>query len=96
MDINEIKMMKHAGMTIDDISYAMEVSTKTVERALRGEIGGKQREIADRVEYFFPDRGTGCYSNGAEIVEDVDSTFEEVAFFQELELFLEKIEKNSK
>lgn len=93
-DINEIKMMKTAGMTIDDIAYAMDISARTVQRVLNDEVGRKQREIADRQEYFFPDRGSGNYHNGEEMVENTDPTMETVAFYEEMEQFLEKIDKN--
>lgn len=93
-DINEIKMMKKAGMTIDDIAYVMDISTRTVQRVINDEVGRKQREIADRQEHFFPERGSGNYANGEEIVENSDPTFETVAFFEEMEQFLEKIDKN--
>ena len=94
-DIVTIKTMREAGMNVDDIAFAMDVSTKTVDRVLKGETGGKQREIADRMEYFFPERGSGNYHNGEEMTEFSDPTSENVEFFEEMELFLKKLEENS-
>ncbi len=84
--INTINEMKKELFSQKEIAELLHVSESTVSRVLADKTGSKQRAIADRMEYFIGGaiKGTGCYENGKEIVELVDSTFEEVAAIEML------------
>jgi len=85
--INTINEMKKELFSQKEIAELLHVSESTVSRVLSEKSGDKQRAIADRMEYFLGGaiRGTGCYENGHEIIELVDSTFEEVSAMEMLE-----------
>lgn len=63
MDIYQIKQMKEAGMSVEDIAYVMERGKSTIYDILNDKYGERQEKIADRMEYFLggATKDDGCY-----------------------------------
>lgn len=63
MDIHEIRKDHEAGLTHDEIAELRGISKRTVWAAINNKIGKRQRQKADRMEYFSGGRAaeTGNY-----------------------------------
>lgn len=64
MDIHEIRKDHEAGLTHDEIAELRGISKRTVWAAINNKIGKRQRQKADRMEYFSGGRAaeTGNFS----------------------------------
>ena len=93
MDMNSIREMSKEGMSQKDIAYVMECSRQTISAVLNERLT-EVDQIADRMEHFVGGAigGTGNFENGEEMIEFTDPTFEQVAFEEELEQFIEDLE----
>lgn len=83
MDLHLIRSMHREGMSQKNIAYVMECSQSAISRVLDGSRGEEVDQIADRMEYFLPDSPS----------EWDNPVFDQVAFEEELEQFLTKLEE---
>lgn len=78
MDMYHIEQLAEDGLTQTDIAEKTGYAISTVGRVLNGDSGKKQREIADRWEYFSSQ--TDSQPEGREYS---DPTFDTVALMEE-------------
>jgi len=91
-----VKQMWNLGSSVGDIAYALDCSERTVRRCIdrNFEATTKRRQIADRVEKFFPDQGTGCFRAGVWRGDDgVTNAIEIHSFHSEPEAYVETMQE---
>lgn len=87
-EINDIKQDAEAGLTQQEIADARGISRQTVNSAINNKIGDKQRQIADRYEYFCRDRVhlTGNFINSTPEMIFYDPVVEELEALEDIAL----------
>ena len=92
MTIYAVNNLIEAGNTRDSVAHQLGISRSAVDRAISGKTGSKQRQIADRMEYFLggATKDSGCYCTNlggrrVEMTDYSDPTFDTVAFLEEYE-----------